>query len=555
MTNVFMRSRWSVQLVVALACASTSASVRATLAQNPRDSATASRPTGTGSLAGHVAIEIDRQLAPVRRARVTLESDALLAPKTTDTDTEGRYRFASLPAGTYRVNAEKAGFVLPATWSRRAWNVAVDQSVTADIVMVRGAALEGRVVNDSGDAVAGVVISASRFVYGSHGARPAAVQQVRTDGRGRFRVHTLPAGEYYLDAAPDPRQAGAGAPTPTGVARTYYPGTARVSDARHIALAIGEEVLNLDFTITNVPLATVSVNIADSTGQRPANFSVRLQPVGGTPSDVVGFRNPQTNSSDSRNVPPGDYWVLATSHSTPTADPEFAATRLNVAGVDVPNFSVSTSKGAAIVAHLEVEGASAPLPAGLLLMALETEFDLPTPQGAPGPAAPVAVNADSTVTIRSLFGPRLIRLTRLPATWALKSVWLDDAEITDTPFDFKATERSRTLRIVVTPNTASVSGTVDDGRGRRAMAARVVVFSDDERQWIADSRFVKTTEISSPGQFTIAGLLPGKYFVAAVESLDDGAWADPGVLRQLKSIASSVTLAEHQTQTIALKLR
>jgi protocatechuate 3,4-dioxygenase beta subunit len=541
-------------IVMMLACVSAGAGLSAAPRQNPRDRQQAV-VVGTASLSGRVAVDVDRQLAPVRRARVTLESDALAAPQTTDTDTDGRYRFVNLPAGAYRVNADKPGFVLPAIWSRRAWNVAAGQAATADVVMVRGAALEGRVVNDSGDAVAGVVISASRFVYGSHGARSVAVQQVRTDGHGRFRVHTLPAGDYYLDAAPDLRPAGAGAPMPTGAARTYYPGTPRVSDARRITLGVGEEVLNLDFTMTAVPLANVSVVIADSTGQRAANASARLQRVGSAPGDVVGFRNPQTNSSDFRNVPPGDYWVTATSYSTPNADPEFAATRLTIAGQDVPDFSVNTSKGAAITGRVDVEGASAPLPAGLQLMALETEFDLPTPQGSPTPAAPIMIGADGSMIIRSLFGPRLIRLTRLPANWALKSVWLDDAEITDTAVDFKGTERPRTLRVVVTPNTASISGTVDDARGRRALVARVVVFSEDERQWGADSRVVKTAEISPSGQFTIVGLLSGTYFVAAVESLDDGAWADSSVLRQLKSIASPVTLTEHQVQTIALKLR
>lgn len=553
MTELPTRSTRSLLVAtVVLACMAARPWGSAANAQDPRDHPQPV-PTGTSSLTGRVSVLTNQQLGPVRRARVTLESAALPAAQTTDTDTEGRYRFINLPAGTYRVNADKPGFVLLASSPRRAWDIKIGQSLTADVVMARGAALEGHVLVDNGDSPAGIVVSAIRFVYGSHGARPVAVQQVKTDGRGRYRLHTLPAGEYYIDAAPDPRQALNAMPAPSGLAHTYYPGTPRPSDAHRIALTEGEEVLNLDFTLTTVPLAAVSVTVADSSGQRPASYSVRLQPVRGAPGGVLGFKNP--NSFEFRNVTPDDYWVLATAYSTPAADPEFAVDRVTVAGHDLSGLSLTTAKGASLNGRVEVDGASAPLPASVQLVAVETEYDLPAPQGAPAATAPIAVGADGAVTIHSLFGPRLIRLIGLPATWALKGVWLDDAEITDAVTDFGITPRPRALRIVVTPNTASISGTVDDARGGRATVARVVIFGEDERQWGADSRVVKTVEISAAGEFTIEGLLPGNYLVAAVESLESGAWFDPVVLRQLKLVASFVTLTEHQKHTIALKLR
>jgi hypothetical protein len=68
-------------------------------------------PTGTASIAGRVSILQNGQPAPVRRARVTLESSLLPRAVRVDTDVDGRFQFRDLPAGSYRTIIEKAGFV------------------------------------------------------------------------------------------------------------------------------------------------------------------------------------------------------------------------------------------------------------------------------------------------------------------------------------------------------------------------------------------------------------------------------------------------------------
>src|SRR6266849_4866609 len=65
----------------------------------------------TASISGGAMILVNGQLAPVRRARVTLQGTTSSKPQGTDTDTDGRYRFDGLAAGSYRVTIEKPGFV------------------------------------------------------------------------------------------------------------------------------------------------------------------------------------------------------------------------------------------------------------------------------------------------------------------------------------------------------------------------------------------------------------------------------------------------------------
>src|SRR5688572_8034634 len=95
---------------VAVAALAVGAYADAPLAQTVRDGL-APRPIGTASIAGRVVTGAPGQFVPVRRARVTLDADGRTAPLVADTDTDGKYRFEALPAGTFRVTAEKAGFV------------------------------------------------------------------------------------------------------------------------------------------------------------------------------------------------------------------------------------------------------------------------------------------------------------------------------------------------------------------------------------------------------------------------------------------------------------
>jgi hypothetical protein len=130
----------------------------------PRD-APARSDSGRSSLVGRVVLVMDGGPLPIRRAHVALASDVLTRPEDTDTDIEGRYHFDALPAGHYRVVVEKPGFVARdggASVSDRAPTIDLqrDASAVLDVVMQRGAAVEGRIVNASGEPAANVTVMA-----------------------------------------------------------------------------------------------------------------------------------------------------------------------------------------------------------------------------------------------------------------------------------------------------------------------------------------------------------------------------------------------------------
>jgi hypothetical protein len=534
--------------------------------QNPPRDLARSAATGTASISGRLVVLGAAPAIPIRRARVSLTGDTLTTPRVTDTDTDGRYRFDALPAGSYRLTAEKPGYVTLEYGARRPFSrpgpIALKdgQAMSATFGLPRGAAVEGRLTNDAGEPAANMIVSAVRLGYGPEGRRPVHVRQARTDDLGRFRVHSLPPGDYSIEAILDPRAMLNRPPPapgePSGYARTYYPGTPRAQEARTSRLNMGQEVGNLDFAMTSVPVAQVSVQVLDSTGKPATTASARLQRVGGPPGEIPGFSDPRTpGAATFRYVPPGEYWLMGGTASEPGAPPEYGVTRITVEGQDLKE-TVRTEPGARIAGSLEVDTAGTPpTTTGLQIVAHELEFELPVPGGLGVRLPPNAAGGDGRFSIPSVVGRRMIRLGALPRGYALKSIWLDGTDISDGVFDFRASPSPHEMRIVITDRTAQVTGTATDERKRSVDDYHVVLFSEDERAWTLRSRFIRHGVPADGGGFALDGLLAGKYLICALDYLEDDAWNDPDVLRRVRSMATPLTLVEGQKQTVTLTVK
>jgi hypothetical protein len=182
----------------------------------------------------------------------------------------------------------------------------------------------------------------------------------------------------------------------------------------------------------------------------------------------------------------------------------------------------------------------------------DAELEMPSPPGAPRRATVVAT--DGRFSEKGVFGPRVVRVEGLPPRWAVQAVLVDRQNMTDEPFDFRAANTPRNVRIVLTDATGTVQGVVRDSRGQPARA-RVVIFTRDERQWAATSRFLSSVRTAPDGRFAMSGLLPGEYAVAAVGALADDGWRDPGFLRRIGPQATSVSVGARATMELSLARR
>jgi hypothetical protein len=263
------------------------------------------------------------------------------------------------------------------------------------------------------------------------------------------------------------------------------------------------------------------------------------------------------------NVPPGEYVLdvqqrpmnVRNLQDINLAQLEFASMPLSVAGGDIENLSIVTTPGVTVTGQVVYQGQGAPKPTLQITAAARS--------GA-GPAVGALINSrvlgagrvnnDGTFELRGLAGPQMIRVQGIPVGWALKSITLEGADITDTGYDFRPGNNMTGLVITLTDRLTDVTGSVRDARGQPVTDYVLVAFSEDAKLWIPQSRFVQTARPNQNGTFTIKGLPPGRYLAAVVPSLEIGLQNDPAVLAQLRSQAQSFTLAEGQTLNLNLEM-
>jgi len=258
------------------------------------------------------------------------------------------------------------------------------------------------------------------------------------------------------------------------------------------------------------------------------------------------------------NVSPGEYVVQATT-GKPGGDHEgeFAAQFVTVNGADVRDVLMQATLGSTISGRVVFDGDPPPDRRQLTIEPTSADPDR-SPTG--GNIARADVRQDFTFSMQGIHGPRRITLPRVPSGWMLRSVTSGGVDVTDVALPFGNRDQSLTdVEVVLTNRLTQLTGTALDSRGQPATAFTVLVFSTDHDRWYASSRFFRRVTSQSAGNFTVRGLPPGDYFVAAVSGLSvlrDGidAWQDPEFLDSIALRAAHVTLTEGATLSITPRL-
>jgi hypothetical protein len=173
--------------------------------QQPRDGAAGRQSfTGTSTIRGVVTSAGQ----PVVDARVMVSGGRAGPPRPAVTDERGRFTVASLPAGSFIVNASKAGHVTVAWGQRRHGGAGrplpVRDGETREIALElpRAGVITGTVVNERGEPVIGTGVQAVQFTFVNGQRVPRPTGGSSTDDRGLYRIHSLQPGEYIVCATP-----------------------------------------------------------------------------------------------------------------------------------------------------------------------------------------------------------------------------------------------------------------------------------------------------------------------------------------------------------------
>jgi hypothetical protein len=261
----------------------------------------------------------------VGQGRGQLPMSLIGPPPQATTDQDGRFAFNRVAPGTYRIDAQKTGFVsLNQPGENRTVDVVAGRSIDLDLQLQKGGVIAGRVLDPSGEPMADARIMPMRRAPTPAGASSpgfAFGPGAQTNDIGEFRVSGLAAGEYYIAAMPRGASpfGGPGMTPQTGNARTtiaatFYPGTTDRAAAQPIAVAAGAEVGNISFMMQSAPAFRVSGIVVDENGDPLADAMVMMM---GDPRSgmFMGAIGSGQSRADGRftigDVPAGSYRVTA----------------------------------------------------------------------------------------------------------------------------------------------------------------------------------------------------------------------------------------------------
>jgi hypothetical protein len=540
------------------------------------------QPTGSGRITGRVVARDNG--AAVRRAHVRLSGPPAATqgagPKRpyiqreAETDDNGAFDFAGLPAGSYYIDVGRPNGFLELA---RAKHVVVDEGRTLDVPirLERTGAIVGRIADRNGEGLLGIeVVAIRRNDFRGHVTlMPAYGPRAFTNDLGQFRLFNLSPGEYFVVATPAHSPREVGTPRRSGFVTTYYPGTQTPSDARRVVVRAGRDVGNIDFSLASGPLARVGIDAVDSRGL----------PLGREASATLSRVSDLYLSSSMRQavrqddgqfvfseVPGGEYYLIVS-----TSYRQEEAAYLNVKIDRDATLRVQTNSGARVSGRFVVQGTPRDSSSGRPVS--NVVIGAARPPGTYGPSYAKEPRArpkeTDTFELTGLRGPMVLHASMSGAL--LVSISRGGGEdLAGKPLHFTGTEIIDDLLLVFTKERAEVEVTLtglrepDDPEN-----VLVMLFSEDPARWHEGS--VRYTAIQATAEmplqpaaasdavrpagrlftFRLGPVVPGRYLIVAVPSPDVMYPTQRAILERLRPIAVPVTLAAGDTAKVEVSVR
>ena len=527
------------------------------LQAQPRDVSGASGRTGT--IHGRITSAASGQ--PLHRVRVTLNG-AVQNPPSAVSDARGEFEITDVPAGSYTLTATRAGYLTiqygqgrPRELGRTIEVAAGGAIENIEMALPRGGVLAGRITDEAGDAAPGVRVEALeyRYVRGHRILVPARL--TTTNDIGEYRLSGLEPGAFQIRASSTEVWESDDGKATYVFAVTYFPGVTGTDVPQSINLDVGQEIGGLDVRLVPGRAARVSGIVEDANGQPLRDQMVFLSDVtrgigGRLVSSGQGsppVRTDGRGAFDFSKLAPGEYLVGA-------GNDENRITMTVVLGDgDAQHVTLTPRRPPVLSGTIKADDGT-PLPfvaSRIQLMAIPTDPQRVLPRW--GESSGFTVRQDWTFRMTGLDGPHVIRVAGLPDEWMLKAVRIGDRDVTDAPFaaprgaaDVNGTE------VILSRTGARVTGEATTADGAAAQEVTVIVYAENAALWGPGSRFVRATRPDDRGRFSVPGLPPGRYRVAAVPLVTEGQWEDPAFLQSLERASLRIELNEGMVETVKL---
>jgi len=518
--------------------------------------------------------------APIRRVSVTLRpfgapggagfvGEAMpAAPYAATTDAEGKFRIEQVEPGSYRLMAERQGFVRQQYGARRnsmmgmTVKVAAGQELTdLNFKLTPHAVITGRVLDEEGEPLARAQVQVMRRGYFRGKQQMMPVSMGQSIDTGEFRLADLPPGRYWIAASYRGQMAFGGSPARNTTGKpeeeyvtTYYPGSVDATGARPVDVDAGQQLPGIDIRMQKARVYRVRGRV---TGASPSVRTLRVMLLPRERAFSFGMFSgaggavKEDGTFEIGSVQPGSYY--ATAFAAQGRMSTVGRAPVDVAQDDVQDLILPLTGGVNLQGSIRADrDATQPEPPE----AAKTTFEsvrlqvVPT-DGIAFNAPNATVKSDGSFVIENI-GPGKYRIQafNLPAGHWLKSVRAGGQEVLDSGIEIGEGPPGP-IQITLGIGVGVVSGTVQDADQHPAAGAMVTLLPDPMKEDRTDLSRVATTDQN--GQFTLQNVPPGDYRLYAWEDIDSFSYSDPEFLKPHESAARKLTVKANSQEQVTLK--
>ena len=476
---------------------------------------------------------------PVGRALVVLWYNSTTRSGTTDAN--GRYEIQNIDPGPYSAAVSKPGFVYTEFNGRRWSPLSAGEDRGIDFLMARANVISGTVFDEHGEALRGIAVQAM-MKASSEPRMPLRVQGWGTsDDRGRYRIHDLAAGRYYVQAVGNQRSDLA-----PHYASVLYRNANTLADAQSINLTEGNEAAGVNFSMREPATYNISGRMIDATtGQAAASVSIRLEwdgnPDGHSDLPTITLANGEFLFQ----VTPGSYRLVA-SHSDAGGRQSYAKRVVNVSNRNIDHLTISLSPAATIKGRLIAAGGK--LPTSITSITLLWETPIPFGRRA---AVPAADGSFEFADVRP--GSYELSLFRIAGEFFVSAISENHRDITDTFITVPEATPVIEVSLTLDAGPGRVIGTAYDTGKSPLVDCNLAMFSADPKKR-ETQRYFQGSRTGPQGRFVFRDVIPGDYLIVLWPGGDPIRLRDPDVVQLAEKFGARVSVPVSGTATVDLRL-